>query len=48
MCGTLMLEANAIVIERCKEELLQTPIADWVKKIEETASTVHIANKGSV
>lgn len=43
-----MLEANAVVIERCKEELLQTPIVDWLKKIEDTASIVHIANKGSV
>jgi hypothetical protein len=42
-----MLENNGSVIEKCKEEIMSTPLTDWTKLIEQTASTIHLSNKGS-
>ena len=43
-----MLESNVIVVERCKEELVETSVANWGELIERTASTIHLSDKGSV
>ena len=48
MCSTLMLENNVRVIERCKKELMRTPLTDWIELIERTASTVHLSDKSSI
>jgi len=43
-----MLESNVVVVERCKEELMETSVANWGELIERTASTIHLSDKGSV
>jgi len=30
LCSVLMLEANASVIEQCKEQLVSEPLVDWI------------------
>jgi hypothetical protein len=46
LADTLMLKANALVIEKCKVELMRTPLASWVKLIEKAAVTVHLSEEG--
>ena len=48
LTDVLVQDNNALVIDKCKEELLSVPLADWVKLIEENASAVHLSDKGSV
>ena len=48
LADALMLEKNAFVIQKCKEELMRTLLTDWIELIERTASTVHLSDKGSV
>ena len=48
LCSILMLESNIIVVERCKEQLMETPVANWGELIEKTTSTIHLSDKGSV
>ena len=48
LTDVLVQDNNALVIEKCKEELLSAPLADWVKLIENNASTIHLSDKGSV
>lgn len=45
---SLMLDCNIPIIEKCKEELMKTPLTDWTELIERTASTVHLSDKGTV
>jgi hypothetical protein len=44
----LMLETNAKVIQASKEELLKTPLANWIELLEKVASTIHLSDSGSV
>lgn len=48
LTDALMQDNNAFVVSKCKDELLGTPLADWVELLERTASTVHLSGKGSV
>jgi hypothetical protein len=48
LCSTLMLDKNAIVVEKCKEELMNAPLSGWIELIERTASTVHLSDKSSI
>ena len=48
LADTLMLKANALVIEKCKVELTRTPLASWVELMEKAAATVHLSEKGSI
>jgi hypothetical protein len=48
LADALMLKANAPVIEKCKAELMRTPLASWVELMEKTASTIHLSDKGSI
>ena len=43
-----MFESNVVVVDRCKEELMETSVANWGELIERTASTIHLSDKGSV
>ena len=40
----LMRERNIKVVEKLKETLLETPLGDWAKIIEENALTTHLNN----
>jgi hypothetical protein len=48
LTDSLMQDNNAPAIKRCKEELMKTPAADWVKLIKKTAETVHLTDTNSV
>lgn len=47
LCSTLMLDRNVVVVEKCKDELMNAPLSGWIELIERTASTVHLRDKGS-
>ncbi len=48
LCSALMLDKNLVVVEKCKEELMNTPLSSWIELIEITASTVHLSDKSSI
>ncbi len=43
-----MLETNAKVVHACKEELLKTPLGNWIELLEKVASTIHLSDSGSI
>jgi len=47
-CSALMLDKNIVVVEKCKEELMNAPLSGWIEMIERTASIVHLSDKSSI
>ena len=45
LCSALMLDKNIVVVEKCKEELMNAPLSGWIELKERTASTVHLIDK---
>ena len=43
-----MLDQNIVVVEKCKEQLMNEPLSGWIELIERTASTVHLSDKSSI
>jgi hypothetical protein len=43
-----MQDRNAVVLNACKAELMNTPLGNWIEIIEKTSSTIHLSDKGSI
>jgi len=43
-----MQDKIAPVLKKCKEQLMLTPLNEWVDFIEKAASTAHLSKKGSI
>jgi len=48
LCSALMFDKNVVVVEKCKEELMNAPLSGWIELIERTASTIHLSDKSSI
>jgi hypothetical protein len=47
LCSALMSERNAPILRTFKEELMETPLPNWLEFIEKASSTVPLSDKGS-
>ena len=46
LTDALMLKSNALVIEKCKAELMRTPLASWIELMGKAVMTVYLSEKG--